>query len=174
MVLPVPLGSDTAPRTCWSACRASTPSRTCSSTVASKRTVEVSFTTWQAGSGASPSVPLLPRAASTLRRATWYFLPCLLANDFEPHRPSRSLDHLHRLVHLVGRQVLRLDLGDRGQLGARDLAHLLLPRARRALLDPRRLLQQVDGGRRLEDEGEAAVLADGDLGRDHVAGLRGR
>jgi hypothetical protein len=34
-VLPVPLGSTTAPRTCWSAWRESTPSRTWISTVSS-------------------------------------------------------------------------------------------------------------------------------------------
>ena len=34
-VLPVPLGRTTAPRTCWSAWRPSTPRRTCSSTVSS-------------------------------------------------------------------------------------------------------------------------------------------
>src|SRR5438105_8130332 len=173
MVLPVPLGSETAPRTCWSACLASTPSRACSSTVASNRTVDVSLTTWQAGSGASPSAPLLCSASSTLRRASWYFFPCLLANDFQPHGASRPLDHLDRLLDVVRGQVLGLGLGDGDQLLARDLADLLLPGAGRPLLDPDRLLQQVDGGRRLQHEAEAAVLEDGDLGRHHVARLGG-
>src|SRR5262249_23901143 len=43
-----------------------------------------------------------------------------------------------------------------------------------ALLDVKRLLDEIRSRRRLEDKREGAVFEDGDLNRDHQAGLGGR
>src|SRR5205085_12076066 len=117
-----------------------------------------------AWTGARPALPLPPRAVSTFFSASSYFLPCRLANDFEPHGTGGALDHLHRAVDLVRVEVLGLGLRDGPDLVAGDRARLLAPRLDRALLDPGRLLEHVDGRRRLEDEREAPVLEAGDLG----------
>src|SRR5215470_17492626 len=171
-ILPVPAGSDTVPRTIWSACRTSTPRRTCASTVASNLTVDVSLTTSQALTGVRPASPLTPSASSTFLRASEYLLPCLfLANDFEPHRTGRALDHLHRGRDVERVEVLGLGLRDRPDLLAGDRAGLLAARLDRALLDAGGLLQHVHRRGRSEHEREAPVLVDGDLGRHDVAGL---
>ena len=46
--LPVPCGSTTVPRTTWSACRGSTPSRTATSTVSLNLALAAAFTATQA------------------------------------------------------------------------------------------------------------------------------
>ena len=51
-------------------------------------------------------------------------------------------------------------------------ADLLAVRLAGALLDARRLLDQLGRGRLLRDERERAVLVDRELDRDHLAGLR--
>src|SRR5947209_3699720 len=172
-VFPVPRGRVTELRSCWSAWRTSMPRRMWASTVASNLVIEVSLATATACIGSSPASPLEPTASRTRLRASSYFLPCFLGN-FDPHRARRPLDHLHRRVEVERVEVLHLELGDLRHLVAAHLAHLLLVGRRRALLDPGRLLQEVDGGWGLQDEGEGPVLVDGDLGRDHVTGLRGR
>ena len=71
----------------------------------------------------------------------------------------------------IGVEVGHLDLGDLADLAAGDLADRLAAGGLCALLDARCLAQQVRRGRRLEDEAEAAVLVDRDLGRDDLAAL---
>ena len=51
-LLPVPCGSTTVPRTTWSACRGSTPSRTATSTVSLNLANEAAFTSSQASPSA--------------------------------------------------------------------------------------------------------------------------
>ena len=85
---PVPFGSTTDPRTICSACRGSTPSRMCASTVASNFEIDVSRTIWQALSGSRPPSPLLDSAASTFLAASMYFLPRFLGTTRLPRGPS--------------------------------------------------------------------------------------
>src|SRR2546421_288849 len=174
--LPVPLGSTTEPRTICSAWRGSTPNRMCASTVASNLEIEVSRTSWTATSGSSPPLPLDDTAASTFLAASMYFLPLFfgirLLHNLEAHRPRGPLDHLHRGLGVKSVQVLALHLDDLAHLLPRDAADLLLVRLGRALVDPRRSLEQLDRGRRLQHERERAVLEDRDERRHDVAGLR--
>src|SRR5262249_31746728 len=120
--------------------------------------------------GVRPAAPLAPSASSTFFRASRYFFPCL-ANDFEPHRTRRTLDHLDCLLHLVGVQVFGLGLCDSPQLVASHAADLLPPRLGRTLLDACGPLQEADGRRGLEYGREAWVLEDRDLGRNDLAAL---
>ena len=62
---------------------------------------------------------------------------------------------------------------DFAQLSLADRADLLALLGAAAAVDAGGLAQHVAGGRRLEHEGEGAVLEDRDLGRDDLAGLRG-
>ena len=94
---------------------------------------------------------------------------CWLAGDLDAHRAGGALDDARRGLEVDGVEVGHLDLGDLADLGAGDRADRLAAGGRRALLDARRLAQQVRGGRGLEDEREAAVLEDGDLGGDDLA-----
>ena len=74
--LPVPFGSTTAPRTCWSAWRESTPKRTWISTVSSNFAVAV-FTVRASASSVSYSLVL-----STSFALSAYFLPCFITTNF--------------------------------------------------------------------------------------------
>jgi len=94
--------------------------------------------------------------SSTSAAAWLYFLPCAIAFD---------VDRV---------EVGHLDLGDVADLLLGNAADLLAAGGTAALLDAGCLAQQVRGGRCLEDEAEAAVFVDGDLGRDDLARLGGR
>src|SRR3984885_12454253 len=93
-------------------------------------------------------------------------------DDRDAHRAGRPRDDLLGRFHRVRVQVGHLDLCDLAQLGRGDGAHLGLVRLAAALLDAGRLLDQLGRWRGLRDEGERAVLVDGDLHGDDVAALR--
>src|SRR5438094_1442739 len=97
-----------------------------------------------------------------------------LLDDLQAHRPGGSFDHLHSRVRFVCVQVLALQLHDLAQLLPCDAADLFAVRLRRAFIDTGGTLQQLDRGRRLEHEGEAAVLEDGDQRRHDITGLLSR
>src|SRR3954449_4778956 len=94
----------------------------------------------------------------------WSALP-----HFEAHRAGTAFDDLRRGVEVVGVQILHLHLGDLAQLRAADGARGDLAGLRRALLDPRRLLEQERCGRGLGRERERTVRIDGDHRRDRSA-----
>src|SRR5438270_9041981 len=119
--LPVPAGSETVPRTTWSARRGSTPSLTANSTVSSKPAKARLFTMSSASPGAWSRWRSKRRAAST------YFLPrCgmfdLLPRDPDAHRTRGAGHLLLGGVDVVGVQVGHLRLGDLGQLRVGDRA----------------------------------------------------
>src|SRR5436190_19432482 len=120
--LPVPLGRTTEPRTICSAWRGSTPSRMCASTVASNFEIDVSRTIWQATSGSRPPLPLPATACSTFLAASMYFLPRFfgieLVQHLQAHGARGALDHLHRLLRVVGVEVLALEVDDLPDLPA--------------------------------------------------------
>src|SRR4029078_3342864 len=64
-------------------------------------------------------------------------------------------------------------LGDLADLAARHATGGLATGRAGALLDAGGLAQEVGSGRPFEDEGEAAVLEDRDLGRDDLTCLGG-
>src|SRR4051812_42299246 len=96
-----------------------------------------------------------------------------LARDVDAHGSGGAFNDLGGSVDVVGGEVGHLDRRDLANLVARHAADRLLLRGARALVDPGGLAEQVRGRRRLEDEGERAVLVDGDLGRDDLPGLVG-
>src|SRR3546814_799663 len=160
--LPVPAGSVTTPRTIWSAWRGSTPRFSATSSVssnlaeASSRTVLIaSSTPWSF-------------SASTLPSRAFCFLVSLAMGSalrhFEAHRARAALDDLRCLFQIVRVEILHLDLGDFGQLRARDLAAADLAGFFRTSLQVRGLLDQIGRRGRLGDEREALVGKDGDDG----------
>src|SRR5581483_4895385 len=109
--------------------------------------------------------------------ASWYFLPRfampVLLSDLHAHAAGRALYHLHSCIDVVGVEVAHLGLGDLAHLVSGQAADLLALLRRRAFLDAGRLLDEVGGRRRLQDEREGAVLKDRDLHRDDAAHLGG-
>src|SRR5687768_11362515 len=171
-VLPVPLGSETAPRIIWSAFRGSTPRRKAASTVSSKFRFDSDLTS----SNASAGVWICAR--SNRRVASVYFLPrwgivvlFLLAPDLDTHRPGGTGHLGHGAVEVDGIEVGHLRLGDLLELSLGDRAHLRAPRVGRALLEAGGLTEQDRCRRGLGDERERPVLVDRDLGRHHHAPL---
>src|SRR5687768_11588828 len=163
LVLPVPWGRTTVPRTSWSAWRGSTPSRRCASTVPSNLLMEIF------GSSSEASPISYRRSGSTSFAASRYFFPCFgMSGHLDPHRARGALDDLHCLVDVVRVEVGHLHLRDLAHLRAGNPADLVLVRNRRSGLDARRALQKGGCKGSLRDEGEAAVLEDGDLGRNDV------
>src|SRR3984885_13705726 len=128
-VRPVPDGSESVPRTIWSALRGSTPRRTASSTVSSNLALATDLT--RSTASATPCID----SRSTLARLSLYFFPCWvmsllrepLARDLDPHRPCRAGHLLLGRVEVVGVQVLQFRRGDLGQLGVADRPDLLPP-----------------------------------------------
>mmetsp|Transcript_23362 Transcript_23362/g.55502 ORF Transcript_23362/g.55502 Transcript_23362/m.55502 type:complete len:278 (+) Transcript_23362:10383-11216(+) len=159
LVLPVPLGITTAPRTTWSDFLASMPSCTATSMDSSNLAVARLFTRSRA------SVRAYSLVDSTLPASAFCFLVSLAMSDTlhdDAHRTGGAGDGLDRGVQVGSRQVLGLDLGDLFQLGTGQLADLVQVGALRALLDLGGLLQQHGRRRRLDDEGEALVREGGD------------
>src|SRR5512139_3051739 len=164
LVLPVPWGRTTVPRTIWSEYFGLTPSRMSMSTDSSNlakwaclRRLAASSRVYCLGSG-----PLTSRALRV-------FLPCLLTDDLQSHVAGRALDDLLGRLDVVGVEVGELRPGDLLDLLLGDLADLFLVRRPRALGDPGRLLQEVGGRRRLDQEGEGLVLEDGNEDGDDGA-----
>src|SRR5919112_4417156 len=93
------------------------------------------------------------------------------ALDRDAHRARGALDDLHGVVHVVRVEVDHLALGDLTDLVAGEPADLVAVRDARALREPGGLLDELGRRRGLGDEGEAAVLVDGDLDRDHRPAL---
>ena len=91
--------------------------------------------------------------------------------DGDTHRPGGAGDDLGGCIDVVGVQIGLLGLRDLLHLIPADLGDLGLVRLGRSLAHAGGLEQQLGGGRRLEREGEAAVLVDRDLHRDDVAAL---
>src|SRR5574343_629238 len=153
-VLPVPLGSTTAPRTTWSDFLASMPSCTATSMDSSNLAVAQSLTIVRASDRAY-SLRL-----STLPSRAFCFLVSLAmshALHSHAHRAGITGERAHSGVQIGSGHVFHFGLGDFFQLSAGDLADLGLVGHRGALVQLDGLLDQ--GGRRgrLDDEGEGLV-----------------
>eukprot|EP00042_Codosiga_hollandica_P026766 m.128535 g.128535 ORF g.128535 m.128535 type:complete len:276 (-) comp52295_c0_seq7:6339-7166(-) len=159
LVLPVPLGSTTAPRTTWSDFLASMPSCTATSMDSSNLAEARPLTSSRA------SVSGYSLVDSTLPASAFCFLVSLAMSDpfhDDAHRAGGAGDGLDCGVHAGSRQVLGLDRCDLFQLGAGQLADLVQMGALRALFDLGSLLDQHGRRGRLDDEGEALVRERGD------------
>ena len=97
------------------------------------------------------------------------FAMVLALHHVEAHRARGAFNDLRCSVDVVRVEILHLGLGDLGQLAGLDRADDVLARLFRTRLDLHRLLDEEAGGRRLRDEGEAAIRIDRDLGRDRSA-----
>src|SRR6266536_1096477 len=93
------------------------------------------------------------------------------ALDGDSHGTRRASDDLLGGSHGRRGQVGHLGLRDLADLGGGYRTDLVLVRLRAALLHPGRLLDQFRRRWGLGDEGERAVLENGDLYRDHVPAL---
>src|SRR5512135_2324381 len=165
LVLPVPWGRTTVPRTIWSEYLGLTPRRMSMSTDSSN------LAKWAVLRRATASSRVYCRAASgpLTSRAFRVFLPCLLTDDLQSHVAGRALDDLLGRLEVVGVEVGKLGPGDLLDLLRGDLADLVLVRRPGPLGDPGRLLQQVGGRRGLDHEVERLVLEDGDEDGDDRA-----
>src|SRR5690606_36052423 len=135
LVLPVPLGSTTAPRTTWSDLRASTPSCTATSIDSSNLAVAQSFTSDKALSSVySLVLSILP--SNCFCRLLSLAMSHPLHDD--AHRAGRARDGANRRLQVGRRQILHLGLGDLLDLLTAELAHALRVRTRRALVELRR------------------------------------
>src|SRR5438309_719441 len=190
-VLPMPCGSTTAPRTIWSACFGSTPSRNERSTDSSNFAAGMPLSVPMASSteygfagstfAAAASYRLLTTVAISLsprqlqgsprpRRAAAREPTIVLAspskgcgslNHINTHAAGGALDDPHRGIDRVRVEVHQLGLGDLAHLLPGDLADLVLVRHRGGLRDAGRALEQHGRRRRLHDEGEGPILVDG-------------
>src|ERR1051326_5034542 len=95
-----------------------------------------------------------------------------LLHHLEAHRARGARDHAGGTLEVLRVQVLHLLLRDLEHLLHGDLAHVAFARRLRALLDAGGLLEEEARGRRLGDEGEAAVAIGRDHHRDRHAGLQ--
>src|SRR5207237_9451876 len=110
-------------------------------------------------------LPSVARWAPAVRGMSSIMSP--LAADLHAHAARGALDHAHGRFDRVGVEVVHLDLGDRADLRARQLPHLVLVRLARALLDAGLLADEVGGRRTLRHERVRTVLEDGhDRGDD--------
>src|SRR3972149_5743663 len=174
---PVPFGSTTEPRTCWSGYFGSTPSRIATSTVSSNLACAVPC------SRSSASSREYFDSLFTFFRDSRYFFPrfglslSLLSqgsDDFQPHAPGRSLDGLDRGGQVLDVQINHLEFCDLLDLGAGNRP-AILPLGRLAsFLDPCGLQQENRRGGGLREEGERPVRVDGDDHRDDHPFLGGR
>ena len=164
---PRPLGSAIVPRSCSSAWRTFSPVRMCtsidSSNLARRELLDRARSPRRASARARgrPARAASMHALAAVRHQT-------TSTPIERAVPamifaaaSRSL--ALRSANFCSRDLAQLRLGDR--------ADLVAVRLGRALVEPDRLADQVGGRRRLGDEGERAVLVDGDHDRDHGAGV---
>src|SRR5918998_692002 len=163
-VLPVPFGSIRVPRTIWSARLGSTFRWTCASTLSSNLAPSRSFRISRASRGEYLC------SGSIFAFCSSNFLPI----NRNPHAPGRTFDYLRRAFYVGGVQVRHLGPGNLLHLRAAHRADLRAVRLAAALVQPRGLLQEERGGRRLGYKGERAVLVDRDLDRDDLAHLVAR
>src|SRR4051812_3345098 len=174
LVLPVPLGITTAPRTTWSDFFGSMPSCTATSMDSSNLAVAASLTRVRA------SLKAYSFVLSTLPCRAFCFLVSFVMSDAlhrDAHRTGRTGQRADGGVDARGVHVLELGLGDLFELGPGDLADLVAVRRGRTLLQLHGLLDQDRRGRGLDDEGEALVRVrrDDDGQRQagfHALGLR--
>src|SRR5581483_1264095 len=188
--LPSPCGRTTVPRTIWSACLGSTPSRMVTSTVSSNL---ANFTFCSSGTASSSRYGRF----STAARAFSMFLPVrfaigllvsyrlrialqrrsacdspaskpgsTLCRNINSHGTRRALHGLNGGFQRGGVQVRHLLAGDLFHLLFRDLPDLVLVGRTRTLGDPGGALQQHRGRRSLGHKGEAAVVVNRDHHRD--------
>src|SRR6476620_10871560 len=154
VVLPVPLGNTTAPRTTWSDFLASMPSCTATSMDSSNLAVAASFTI------ATASAKAYSFVLSTLPcRAFCFFVSLAILQTLHrhAHRACRASQRAHSGVHVGSVHVLELGLGDFLELSTGNLANLGLQCVGRTLFELDGLLDQSRRRRRLDDEGEALV-----------------
>src|SRR5262249_19204722 len=178
-VLPIPCGSTTAPRTIWSACLGSTPSRNERSTDSSNFAAGMSLMRASASSTEyclSASIFVVAASYRLLTVAVAISFSLMSLDDVDAHAAGGAFDDPHGGVDGLRVQVHELGLRDLAHLLLRDLADLVLVRHGRRLRDPRRALEEHGGGRRVDRERERPILIDRhDDGQDQpflVAGLR--
>src|SRR5262245_6145146 len=161
-LLPMPLGRTTAPRTIWSACLGSTPSRNERSTDSSNCAAGIALSVTIASSTEYAFVRSTFDAAASYRLLTAVAmsvsLSALSLNDVDTHAAGRALDDAHRRIDRVRVEIHQLGLRDLAHLLLGDLADLVLVRHRRRLGDSRRALEQHGRRRRLHDERERSIL----------------
>src|SRR3954469_14905214 len=179
--LPSPCGRTTVPRTIWSACLGSTPSRSVISTVSSNL-ANLTF----CRSGTASSI-LYGRCSTDFRAFSTFFPDFListsfflvshrgtlfraavvliqnLCNNLDAHAARGSFHALDSSVNGGGVQVRQLLLGDVGDLLLGHLANLIFIGRARTLGNTSGALQQDRGRWSLGDEGERLVVED----RDH-------
>src|SRR5687767_201255 len=118
--LPVPAGSETMPRTIWSAWRGSTPRLSATSTVSSN--FEVAFALTMPSASSTP----YSFSRSTAPACAFCFLVSfamsLALHNLEAHRASGAFDDLRRGLKVVRVEVLHLQFGDLAHLRALDRA----------------------------------------------------
>src|SRR6185436_4419760 len=194
---PSPCGRITTPRTIWSACFGSTPSRIASSTVSSNLANAALVTV------ATASFSGYCGFAAATSLAFVYFFPTAIPSprsragcgsgppptrtgqprpgrgrvrlpDLDSHAARRAQHGLDRGLQVDAVQVGHLDLGDQLDLLHRDLADLVLVRLAAALGDAGLALQQHGHRRRLGDERVGAVGVHGDHDGDDQALVLGR
>ena len=92
--------------------------------------------------------------------------------DGDAHGAGGTGDDLGGGISVVGVQVGHLGLADLTSLSHGDRTNLGGVRGAGTLLDASSLLDELSGGRGLEDEREGTVLVDGDLNGDDASALR--
>src|ERR1700761_6768971 len=164
-VLPVPCGMTVEPRTCWSDLVASIPRFTATSTDSLNFAVANSLTSLSASSIAN----VLPGGSLSFQ-ALVRFTSVGMSHSLHvhAHAAGAARDGAHRRIEIGGRQIRRLELGNVLELLARDLADLRRVRRGAPLRNPEGLGDEHGGRRRLQYEGEAAVV----VHRDHYWGRK--
>src|SRR2546430_891757 len=174
-VLPMPWGSTMAPRTIWSACLGSTPSRSDRSTLSSNFAAGACLTISIASSTEYVFVRSISVSVAFIRFVitgmsgspfrTFHLVsppPRLISplHDVDAHAAGRAFDRAHGGFDRIRVEVHQLGLGDLANLGARDLADLVLVRHGRSLGDAGGPLEGHRRRWRLHHEGEGSVLVD--------------
>ena len=165
-VLPVPLGRLTVPRTIWSAWRGSTPRLTAISTVSSNFAVGVGLDQRDRVRDREVLLALERRlsgreALSDLRHQPFTSMPMDFAEPMMVCMAASTSIALRSFIFAVG-DLAHLREGHGAGDVLAGLDRRLGPVALAHRLQPRRLLEEVGRGRRLELEREALVGVVGD------------